>query len=74
MPESYFNTQTTCVVQHSRTVRRLLQSEGCLSMEALAEALELTYPQTLSVLQRMEENGEIVRERGQWQLVEVECA
>lgn len=70
MPETTIRTRTENVVQHMQTVRSLLESEEIVQLKDVIEALGLTRPQTICVLQRLEEQGEIFCSAGRWQLSE----
>ncbi len=70
MPETSFRTEAPNVAQHCQAVIRLLCSEQFLELFTIQETLGLTRPQTLAILQRLEEQSQIFRCDGWWQLVE----
>lgn len=67
MPETSLNTRVQDVAQHCQQVRSLLDSDP-QSLAAIQAHLELTKPQTLTVLQRLEEQREIFCLAGLWRL------
>jgi predicted transcriptional regulator len=67
MPESSINTHVETIVQHQQKVRSLL-SLNPQRLTNIQVHLGLTKPQTLSVLQRLEEQGEIFCRDKVWRL------
>lgn len=67
MPESTIKGHVETVVQHCSQVRAFLTLNP-QSLENIKIHLNLTKPQTLSILQRLEENAEISCTAGVWQL------
>lgn len=70
MPETTIRTRTENVVKHMETVRLLLRFQEVVQLPDVIEALGLTRAQTICVLQRLEEQGEVFCSAGCWHLRE----
>jgi predicted Rossmann fold nucleotide-binding protein DprA/Smf involved in DNA uptake len=68
MPENSEKTRVKDIAAYTEKVRKFLRDDPAPLTSIISE-LELTKPQTLTVLQRMEEGREIRCKRGYWQLV-----
>jgi predicted transcriptional regulator len=69
MPETSLNTRVEDINQHCKKVRSLLKEDPQTLAEIQAH-LELTKPQTLTVIQRLEEQQEVSCRCGLWQLTQ----
>lgn len=69
MPETSLNTRVEEILNHCKKVRSQL-SLNPQRLDNIQIHLGLTKQQTLTVLQRLEEQGDIFRRAGVWQLTD----
>lgn len=59
MPETSLKTEVANITWHMKKVRSLLSCGVPISLEKLSQKLDLTIPQTRTIAERLEQQGEI---------------